>query len=221
MARSPKIAPSILAGDLVSLLPQIRDMERAGASYIHVDVMDGHFVPNLTMGVPLVEALRRATSLTLDCHLMVDDPDTMVPWFLDAGADIVTVHWEAARHLHRLLEQIRAAGRRAGVALNPATPVELLRDILPYTDLVLILTVNPGFSGQRFIPTMLEKVARMRTLIDELAPAVELEVDGGINGDNVVNVVRAGADVIVAGAAIFTHPGGVAQAIQYLRERMA
>jgi ribulose-phosphate 3-epimerase len=220
MARLAKIAPSILAGDLSCLLPQIRELEAAGISYLHIDVMDGHFVPNLTMGVPLVASLRRSTDLILDCHLMVEDPDTMVPWFLEAGADIVTVHWEAAGHIHRVLEHIRAAGRRAGVALNPATPIDVLYEILPYADLVLILTVNPGFSGQQFIPTMLDKVTRMRAMIDRVAPSVVLEVDGGINGENVASLVEAGADLIVAGAAVFGHPGGVGEAVRYLHERI-
>ncbi len=218
MRRPIKIAPSILAADLSCLLPQLREIEQAGAEYVHIDVMDGHFVPNLTMGVPLVASLRQATRLTLDCHLMVENPEAMVPWFLDAGADIVTVHWEAARHIHRVLDLIRTAGRRPGVAINPATSIDVLGEILPYTDLVLVLTVNPGFSGQEFIPTMLDKVARMRRMIDKLAPTVELEVDGGINSSNVRNLVDAGADVVVAGSAVFRHPHGSAAAIALLRE---
>ncbi len=198
-----KIAPSILSADFGRLAEEIRAVEEAGADWIHIDVMDGHFVPNLTIGPAVVKALRKTTALPFDVHLMITDPDRYLEAFMDAGADILTVHVEAATHLHRTLDAIRQRGVRCGVSLNPATPVSCLEEILPECGLVLVMSVNPGFGGQRFIPSSLSKIARLRRLIDALPQPPVLEVDGGISPDNARAVADAGADVLVAGAAVF------------------
>jgi len=179
--------------------------------------MDGHFVPNLTIGPLIIAAIRPITLLPLDVHLMIESPEKYIGDFANAGADIITVHQEACIHLHRVVEQIKAHGKRAGVAINPATPVGTLEEILPFVDLVLVMTVNPGFGGQAFIATMPQKIAALRKMIDARGLAIELEVDGGINAETAPRVAQAGAQVLVAGNAIFKHPSGIAQAMQELR----
>jgi ribulose-phosphate 3-epimerase len=213
-----KLAPSILAADFARLGNQIREAEAAGGDYIHVDVMDGHFVPNITLGPVVVAAIRPATRLPLDVHLMIESPEKYVADFANAGADIITVHQEACAHLHRLVQQIKELGKRAGVAINPATSVGTLEEILPFVDLVLVMTVNPGFGGQAFIETMPRKIAAMRKMIDDRKLNIELEVDGGIYGETAPRVVQAGANVLVAGSAIFNKRVSVEQAIRKLRE---
>ena len=212
-----KIAPSILAADFADLGSAIRAAEAAGADYIHVDVMDGHFVPNITVGIPVVAALRRATRLPLDVHLMITAPERYLADFARAGADIITVHVEACPHLHRTVQQIRELGARPGVVLNPATALETVREILPYVDQVLLMTVNPGFGGQSYIPTMTAKIARLAAMIAETGRAIEIEVDGGVDVNTTPEIVAAGARVLVAGTAVFGHPGGVAGGIAALR----
>jgi ribulose-phosphate 3-epimerase len=199
-----KIAPSILSADFARLGDEVRALEAGGADYVHVDVMDGHFVPNITIGPLVVEAVRKVTRLPLDVHLMIENADRYIPDFAKAGADIITVHQEAVPHLHRTVQLIKSLGKRAGVSLNPATPVGTLDVILPELDLVLVMTVNPGFGGQSFIPSGLEKIAALRQMIDARRLAVELEVDGGVKTDNIGSVAAAGADVFVAGSAVFS-----------------
>jgi ribulose-phosphate 3-epimerase len=212
-----KIAPSILAADFANLGAAIRAAEVAGADYIHVDVMDGHFVPNITVGIPVVAALRRATRLPLDVHLMITAPERFVADFARAGADIITVHVEACPHLHRTVQLIREIGVRPGVVLNPATSLETVREILPYVEQVLLMTVNPGFGGQSYIPTMTAKIARLAAMIAATGCEIEIEVDGGIDVNTTPEVVAAGAGVLVAGTAVFGHPDGVAGGINALR----
>ena len=214
-----RIAPSILSADFARLGEEVRTAEEAGGDWIHVDVMDGHFVPNLTLGPAITEAVRRSTSLPVDVHLMIESPERYVEDFVRAGAHRITVHHEACPHLHRVLEQIRELGALPGVAVNPATPVELLRDVLPFVDLVLIMTVNPGFGGQAFIPTSPGRVARVRALLEELRPgeSVAVQVDGGIDALSAGAVASAGADVLVAGSAVYGHPQGVAEGIRAIR----
>jgi len=214
-----KLAPSILSADFARLGDQVKEAERAGADYIHVDVMDGHFVPNITIGPIVVAALRPHTRLPLDVHLMIEQPERYVGDFANAGADIITVQQEACTHLHRIVEQIKGLNKKAGVAINPATPISVLEEILPYVDLVLVMTVNPGFGGQSFIETMPRKIAAMRQMIDArgLASRIELEVDGGINATAAPRVVAAGAQVLVAGSAIYNGKTSVAKAIKTLR----
>jgi len=213
-----KIAPSILSADFARLGEQIAEAEAAGADYIHVDVMDGHFVPNITVGPLVVEAARRATKLPLDVHLMIEAPGRYIARFAEAGANIITVHVETGPHLHRTVQRIKELGARAGVSLNPATPLNTLEEILPYVDLILVMTVNPGFGGQEFIPTMLPKIRRLRDILTERQLSIELEVDGGINAETAPQVVAAGADVLVAGEAIFGAQEGIAEATRRIRE---
>ncbi len=201
-----KISPSILSADFLRLGEEVQAVEKAGADYIHVDVMDGHFVPNLTIGPAVVKALRRITSLPLDVHLMIENPDPYLPEFAKAGASILTVHVETVIHLHRTLTEIRALGAKAGVSLNPATPVCLIEPALEYADLVLVMTVNPGFGGQEFIPEVLPKIKEIRRTIDRNGRPVELEVDGGIKTGNIAQAAGAGADVFVSGSGIFNTP---------------
>lgn len=215
--REIKIAPSILSADLACLARAVSEVVEAGADWIHVDVMDGHFVPNLTFGMPVVAALRRITSLPLDVHLMIEAPERYLEAFAHAGADRLIVHVEACPHLHRVVHQIRGLGLRAGVALNPATPLGAIEEILPDIDQVLIMTVNPGFGGQVFIERMLEKVRRARRMIDALGRPIELEVDGGVGPENASALVEAGATVLVAGASIFEAPEGPAEALRRIR----
>jgi len=207
------IAPSILAADFGRLAAEVEALEGAGADYIHVDVMDGRFVPNLTIGPPVLAALRRATRLPLDVHLMIEDPDRLLTAFAAAGADVLTVHVEACTHLHRTLQTIHALGKRAGVALNPATPIESVRWVLDQVDQVLLMAVNPGFGGQSFIPATLARLVELQRLLAQVGPAAtsgaptpDIEVDGGIDAENIAEVARAGANVLVAGTAILRTP---------------
>jgi len=197
------IAPSILSADGGRLAEEIKAVEKAGANWIHVDVMDGHFVPNITMGPGLVGALRKATSLPFDVHLMIKNPNNYIEAFANAGADYITVHVEAADHLHRTIELIKKTGRKAGVSLNPATPLVSIEEILPDIDLLLIMSVNPGFGGQKFIESSLTKIRRASDMITRLPKKPLLEVDGGVNLQNIASIAQAGADVLVAGAAVF------------------
>jgi len=216
-----KFSPSILSADFARLGQQVAETEAAGADYIHVDVMDGHFVPNLTIGPVVVEAVRRSTRLPLDVHLMIEAPERYIEAFARAGADILTVHFETCPHLHRTVQQIKATGRRAGVSINPATPAVALEDILDDVDLVLVMTVNPGFGGQTFIEHGLRKVHALRQELDRRGTKAELEVDGGIKPGIAERVVQAGADVLVAGSAIYGAPEGIAAALAHLRAAVA
>ncbi len=212
-----KLAPSILAADFARLGEQVRDAEQAGADRIHVDVMDGHFVPNLSMGPHVVTALRPVTTLPLEAHLMIENPDDFLDAFAHAGAARIIVHVENAVNLHRTVHHVKALGKQVGVTLNPATPLVALTEILADVDLVLVMTVNPGFGGQKFISAMLDKIRRVRRLIDATKPEIELEVDGGIDAVTAPLVVEAGARVLVAGSAIFNKQASVAQNMERLR----
>jgi ribulose-phosphate 3-epimerase len=211
-----KIAPSILAADFWQLGEQIRAAQEAGADRFHIDVMDGHFVPNLSLGLPIVEAMRRGTALPLEAHLMISQPDRYVDQMIEAGIDRVIVHQEAASHLDRLVQHVRTLGSKIGVGLNPATPASTLVEILGELDLVLVMTVNPGFGGQKFIERMLPKIELIRTMLGERNPACELEVDGGIDCLTGPRAAQAGADVLVAGTAIFGDPEGPAAGLRRL-----
>ena len=215
-----KISSSILASDFARLGEQIKEADAAGADYIHVDVMDGHFVPNLTIGPIVVSSIRPVTEKPFDVHLMIEAPEKYIGDFANAGADIITVQQEATVHLHRIVEQIKGFNKKAGVAINPATPIGTLEEILPFVDLVLVMTVNPGFGGQSFIQTMPQKIAAMRQMIDARKFDIELEVDGGINAETAPIVVAAGARVLVSGSAIFNKRESVTQAMQRLRARV-
>lgn len=197
------IAPSVLSADFGRLAADVGEVEAGGAAVIHVDVMDGHFVPNITIGPAVVQAIRRATDLPLDCHLMIERPDRFVHAFADAGADMISVHVEADPHLHRTLQAIRQLGAKAGVVLNPATPLEALREALPHADYVLLMSVNPGFSGQSLIPEVLDKARRLRDWIDRERRECRIEIDGGVSLDNLERVAATGVDMIVSGSAIF------------------
>ena len=212
-----KLAPSILNADFARLRDQVAEAEHGGADRIHVDVMDEHFVPNLSMGPAIVQSLRRVTRLHLETHLMVTAPDSLLDGFAEAGSDSFLVHWEGNNNLHRTVHRIRALGKRAGVAVNPATPAVVLEEIVPDVDQVLVMTVNPGFGHQAFLPTTLPKIGRVRDLIDRLKPGCDLEVDGGIDARTAPLVVRAGANVLVAGSAVFGERGGVGTAMDRLR----
>ena len=198
-----KIAPSILSADFARLGEEVEAIATAGADYIHVDVMDGHFVPNITIGPLVVDGLRKVTNKPFDVHLMIENPDLYIPEFARAGSDIITVHQEAVPHLHRTVQLIKSLDKKAGVSINPATPVNTLESILDELDLVLVMSVNPGFGGQSFIESCLPKIAALRKMIDARGLAVELEVDGGVKADNINRIAEAGADVFVAGSAVF------------------
>ena len=218
--RSPKdlrLAPSILSADFGNLAADVGAVQEAGADWIHVDVMDGHFVPNITIGPPVVKAVRRATNLPVDVHLMIEDPSRYVADFAEAGADIITVHAEACTHLHRTLQQIRSLGKKAGVSLNPHTSPEVISYVLGSLDLVLVMSVNPGFGGQAFIPEILPKIEAIRQMIDHSGHDIDLEVDGGVKPGTCKQVVDAGADVLVAGSAIFRQ-NDYGEAMRALRE---
>jgi ribulose-phosphate 3-epimerase len=215
-----KIAPSILSADFAHLGADVMEAQAAGADYIHVDVMDGRFVPNLTFGPPVIRALRRVTSLPLDVHLMMEAPERFLPEFAAAGADILTVHVETCPHLHRTVQQIKELGCRAGVTLNPATPAASLQEIVRYVDLVLVMTVNPGFGGQSYIEGIEAKIRQVRAMLDDQGLQAELEVDGGIGPDTAARVVRAGANVLVAGSAIFGAKDGIRSALGRLRNAL-
>ncbi len=214
--KSIKLAPSILSADFGRLGEQVAQVSKAGADYIHVDVMDGHFVPNITIGPPVVECIRSWTNVPLDVHLMIENPQDYIRQFADAGADILTVHIELKGHLHRLVQQIKDCGIKAGIALNPATPASTLEEIIPYVDLILIMTVNPGFGGQDFID-LTKKIERTRTMLTERESQAELEIDGGVTNQIIPRLIKAGADVIVSGSALFSRPD-ITEAIQDMKE---
>jgi ribulose-phosphate 3-epimerase len=211
-----KIAPSILSADFARLGEQVAEVEQAGADLLHIDVMDGHFVPNLTIGPLVVRSLKRVTHLPLDVHLMVDNPDQLIPAFVEAGSDLITVHVEVCYHLHRTIHSIKQQGVKAGVVLNPTTPLSMLEHILPDVDLILLMSVNPGFGGQVFIPQVLDKLANLRRLVDQQGLDIELEIDGGVKLDNARRIAEAGVDILVAGSAVFDnpHPG---EAVRQIR----
>ena len=219
MQSSPrvKLAPSILSADFARLGEQVAEATRAEADYIHIDIMDGHFVPQITIGAKVVAAIRSWTDLPLDVHLMIESPERQISQFVDAGADIITVHIEACPRIHQVVQKIKQSGVKAGVSLNPPTPVDSLDKILPEVDLVLVMTVNPGFGGQAFIEGTIEKITHFRIMLDGMDLAAELEVDGGINAEIAPGVVQAGATVLVAGAAVFASGQTVAEAIRKIR----
>lgn len=213
-----EIAPSILAADFATLGDAIRAVERGGARILHVDVMDGHFVPNISIGVPVVASLRKATQLTLDVHLMIESPERYIDAFAEAGADMISVHQEATPHLHRAVHAIKEHGRKAGVVVNPGTPVSTLTEVLPEVDYVLVMSVNPGFGGQSFIPGAIDKIAQLRQMRSGYTRGFRIEVDGGIGPDTVASVVRAGAEILVAGTSVFrsSDPAAAVRELQRL-----
>jgi ribulose-phosphate 3-epimerase len=219
--RQVKIAPSILSADFARLGEQVKEAEAAGAHRIHIDVMDGRFVPVISMGLPIVEAVRRVTSLPLDIHMMVVEPERHIEAFMEAGGDIINVHVEAATHLHRIVQQVKGRGRLAGVCLNPATPLSAVEAILPDVDQVVVMSVNPGYAGQPFIPSALDKMRRLRRLLDELGLEVDIEVDGGVSPETAPACVAAGATALVAASAIFNDRASVAENMARLQAALA
>ncbi len=215
-----EIAPSILSADFTRLAEAIDAVKKGGAKMLHVDVMDGHFVPNITIGLPVVKSIRKATDLIVDTHLMISEPGRYAVEFVKAGADMVSVHVEADAHLQRTLTAIREAGGKAGIAINPATSLETLYEALPYTDFVLLMSVNPGFGGQKFIPTMLDKLRRLRRMIEERELPVQIEIDGGVDETNIAQIVEAGAQMIVAGSAVYG-TGDAEKAVRDLMQKGA
>jgi ribulose-phosphate 3-epimerase len=213
-----EIAPSILSADFARLADEIKAVEEGGATVLHVDVMDGHFVPNITIGLPVVRSLRKATQMTIDCHLMITEPGIYAEQFVKAGANMVSVHVETDAHLHRTLASIKAAGGKAGIAINPATPLTALEEALPFADFILVMSVNPGFGGQAFIPTATDKVRRLKQMIDTRGLSTRIEIDGGIDADNILEVVEAGAEILVAGSAIYGKPSPT-EAVRDLLEK--
>ncbi|HML34402.1 ribulose-phosphate 3-epimerase [Sporomusa sphaeroides] len=216
MTKTIKIAPSILSADFSRLADEITKIEQAGADWVHIDVMDGHFVPNLTFGPPVVAAIRKVTPLPFDVHLMVNNPQDLIEPFARAGADIITVHAETAPHLHRLIQTIKELGKKAGVSLNPSTPLSAVEEVLADVDMLLIMSVNPGFGGQKFIPGAVNKIARLKSMLDERNLIVDIEVDGGINAATARQVIAAGANILVAGSAVYGAPD-IPQAINAIR----
>ena len=212
-----KLAPSILSADFARLLEDVKKVEKAGCEYLHIDVMDGHFVPNITLGPGIVKSLRKDVNIVFDAHLMIENPDNYIKEFVDAGCDIIVVHQEACTHLHRTIQNIKSHGIKAGVALNPATPIETIKYVLQDVDMVLLMSVNPGFGGQSYIPVVTEKIKELKALIDEMNLDIDIEVDGGVKPSNIDEVVNAGANVIVAGSAIF-NAGNIDEAVKSLRE---
>lgn len=220
MAHPAIIGPSVLSADFLNLGNQLKELEQGGADYIHFDVMDGVFVPNISIGLPVLSATKRGTSLPVDVHLMIVEPDRWVDEFVDAGADAITFHVEATPHVHRVVQTIKAREKSAGVSINPSTSLSTIEEILPYVDQVLLMTVNPGFGGQGFIESSLNKISRLRELIDEINPACRLQVDGGIHEGNIRSVVTAGADSIVAGSATFAAGRSIAENIAALKGQL-
>ncbi len=216
-----KISPSILSADFGRLGEQVAEASKSGADYIHIDIMDGHFVPNLTIGPIIVSGIRPWTELPLDVHMMIEEPDRLIPDFAKAGANILTVHPEACRHLHRVIYQIKELGVRAGISLNPGTPASVLEPVISDVDLVLVMTVNPGFGGQKYIHSVTSKIAKVRQMLDEAGSGAELEVDGGINVETASKAVEAGARVLVAGSAVFNDRDTVAGSIARIRDSLA
>lgn len=214
-----KIAPSILSADFTRLGEEVKSIEQAGADYVHIDVMDGHFVPNITIGPGIVKAVRGVTKLPLDVHLMISNPDDFIEDFAESGADIITVHAEATNHLHRSIQHIKRAGARPAASLNPASPLQMIEYVLDDLDMVLLMTVNPGFESQEFIPEVIPKIKRLREIIDDRGLNIEIEVDGGINPENIGLISSAGADVFVAGSAIF-YSDDYAKTIRKMRKRI-
>ena len=212
-----KLAPSILSADFARLLEDVKKVEKAGCEYLHIDVMDGHFVPNITLGPGIVKSLRKDVNMVFDAHLMIENPDNYIKEFADAGCDIIVVHQEACTHLHRTIQNIKSHGIKAGVALNPATPIETIKYVLQDVDMVLLMSVNPAFGGQSYIPVVTEKIKELKALIDEMNLDIDIEVDGGVKPSNIAEVVNAGANVIVAGSAIF-NAGNIDEAVKSLRE---
>ena len=212
-----KLAPSILSADFARLLEDVKKVEKAGCEYLHIDVMDGHFVPNITLGPGIVKSLRKDVNMVFDAHLMIENPDNYIKEFADAGCDIIVVHQEACTHLHRTTQNIKSHGIKAGVALNPATPIETIKYVLQDVDMVLLMSVNPGFGGQSYIPVVTEKIKELKALIDKMNLDIDIEVDGGVKPSNIAEVVNAGANVIVAGSAIF-NAGNIDEAVKSLRE---
>lgn len=221
MGSEIKLAPSVLSADFARLGEQVAEATKAGADYIHIDVMDGHFVPNITIGAPVVASLRSWTHLPLDVHLMIEQPERYVSSFATSGANIITVHAEACVHLHRAIQMVKESGAKAGVALNPASSLNLIEEIIPYVDLVLIMTVNPGFGGQTFIPEMLQKIRRLRKILDDRGLNAELEVDGGVTAENASKIVKAGAKVLAVGASVYSAREGISQALEKIRRAVS